>query len=88
MKPNNICPICGYPNLDEPPYDKYGDPSYEICACCGFEYGFDDHSEGYTFESYRKEWMNKGYPFKWKDDMPEGWNAKMAQEQLLNLQLN
>lgn len=40
-----ICPICGYDKLLEPPYDEYNNPSYEICPCCGFEYGFDDQDQ-------------------------------------------
>lgn len=81
-----ICPVCGYKGLDEPAYNEYGDPSYEICPCCGFEYGFDDHSEGYTFESYREKWIKEGYRFNRKENEPKDWNADKAKEQLLNLQ--
>lgn len=88
METKNTCPVCGYPHLEEPPYDEYGYPTYEICSCCGFEYGVTDDDKGYTFESYRQEWIEKGYPFFGEDDKPDGWDAKMAQEQLLNLQLN
>lgn len=31
MKKYYICPICGYENLEEPPYDEIGEPSYKIC---------------------------------------------------------
>ncbi len=52
-----ICPICGYDDLEEPPYDNDGDPSYEICSCCGFQYGFDDLDREYDFEQYRQKWV-------------------------------
>jgi len=44
------CPICGFPDLDEPPYDSDGEnPSFDICPCCGIEFGYEDcgrsHSE-------------------------------------------
>lgn len=80
------CPVCGYKGLDEPAYNEYGDPSYEICSCCGFEYGFDDHSEGYTFQSYREKWINEEYSFHNKNNMPRDWSEAKAKEQLLNLQ--
>lgn len=36
-----LCPVCGSPELDEPPYSADGEPSFNICSC-GFEFGFDD----------------------------------------------
>lgn len=56
----NICPVCGYDKLTEAPYDEDGMPSYEICDCCGFEFGFDDLSEGETYSSYREKWICNG----------------------------
>lgn len=68
------CPICGYDGLDELPYEKdtYA-PSYEICSCCRFEYGYsEDHDVdlGYivtpdemkeaAFQLYRKQWIEDG----------------------------
>lgn len=40
--------------------DEDDDPSYEICLCCGFQFGYDDCDQGYTFIEYRKEWLEKG----------------------------
>ena len=72
-----ICPVCGYDKLDEPPY-KDGYPTYEICPYCGFEYGFDDDSEGHTFDSYREKWVNEGYKFAWLESKPLDWNEELA----------
>ena len=38
----NICPVCGYNALHEPAYDRFGCASFEICPCCGIEFGYDD----------------------------------------------
>ena len=38
----NTCPVCGYDGLYEPPYNEKGSGSYEICPCCGFQFGYDD----------------------------------------------
>ena len=39
---SKICPVCGSPNLIEGSFDDFGCSTYEICPCCGFEFGFDD----------------------------------------------
>lgn len=38
----NICPVCGFDGLDFKPYDEKGFGTFEICPCCGFEFGCDD----------------------------------------------
>jgi hypothetical protein len=38
-----ICPVCGYPDLEEPAWDiNTGAPSFDICPCCGCEFGYGD----------------------------------------------
>ncbi len=86
MSSKNICPVCGYDKLTEPPYDLLGYPSYEICSCCGFEYGFDDGSEGKTFEVYRAEWISNGYPFYVVSAKPADWGDTEIQNQLKNIE--
>ena len=76
----NICPVCGF-DLNEPPY-KDGYPSYDICVCCGFEYGFDDQSEGHTFESYRANWIDTRFQFFDKKFQPANWNEAMMRIQV------
>lgn len=85
MKNNNICPVCGYKELNEPPYDQYGYPSYEICPCCGFEYGYDDSSKKYTFERYREKWIDNGFKFFRKKEEPKIWDREAVNEQLKNI---
>lgn len=77
-----ICPVCGYEGLEEEPYDCDGNPSYGICDCCGFEFGFDDLSNGKTFEKYRREWIEGGAKWFVAEKRPSGWNVK---EQLSNI---
>jgi hypothetical protein len=73
----------------QPPYSMhYGQPSYEVCACCGFEYGNDDEpgtASPVTFEQYRKEWMTDGYPWFDESKRPTGWTPD-AQLQLAGIQ--
>ena len=80
-----ICPVCGYNQLSETPYDRHGYPSYEICDCCGFEYGVTDDDQGFTFQSYRKKWIEEGCPY-FGRDRPKDWTIEKAKEQLLNIE--
>lgn len=65
-----------------PPYERwYGEPSYEVCPCCGFEAGNDDDSWGGTvralsFEEYLREWAAAGAS--WLDDSlrPKVWDLE------------
>ena len=77
-----ICPVCGYPELGERPCDVNGNPSYEICSCCGFEFGFDDSSNGVVFEDYRKRWIDEGAKWFSPKKRPVSWNLS---EQLKNV---
>ena len=65
------CPLCGYgpwvttyKSIDELRM------SYDICECCGGEFGNDDSVE------YYDQWVNEGC--KWFDEKfkPKGWDLK------------
>ena len=75
-----ICPVCGYDRLEE-----YPDLSYEICPCCGVEYGFDDFDfENLTFDTVRNKWLSEGAKWFMKKEKPKNWDLE---EQLKNLRL-
>ncbi|TDO33213.1 hypothetical protein EV643_13311 [Kribbella sp. VKM Ac-2527] len=45
--------------------DVLGEPSYEVCRNCGFEFGNDDNpgtAAPVSFEEYRGEWEAEGRP--------------------------
>lgn len=73
---DTVCPVCRYPNLYEPPYDQWGYGSYEICPCCGFEFGLDEGlAREEAFIAWREQWARAGYPwFSSVRTAPEGWN--------------
>lgn len=54
----------------------WGMGSAEVCPCCGFEYGNDDHPEfgAHTFESYFELWRKRD--FRWFDSKarPPAWD--------------
>jgi hypothetical protein len=74
-----FCPVCGFDGLKEVPYDEHGAPSYEICPCCGFEFGFEEQGDRARF---REDWLRKGAPWFCPDLKPAGWDL---QKQLAGL---
>jgi hypothetical protein len=74
-----MCPVCGYPSLDEPPRSPTsGGGSYEICPSCGFEFGVTDEDKGYTYDEWRARWIAHGMP--WNsigiEAAPERWDPR------------
>jgi hypothetical protein len=59
------CPVCFYPDMRKPA------SSYNICRCCGTEFGNDDW--GTSHAVLRKEWIAKGMPWFFRTS-PEGWS--------------
>lgn len=79
----HACPVCGYPGLDDPPRSSSGGASYEICPSCGFEFGVSDDDLGFTYEEWRKRWIDSGMPWDSADiePSPDGWDpAKQLQD--------
>jgi hypothetical protein len=73
----HVCPVCGYPYLEEPP------ERFSICPSCGTEFGNDD----FVFETsdqpkkwaeLRARWLEAGAP--WFDQgtpRPLGWDPRI-----------
>jgi hypothetical protein len=63
---------------EDPPYEfRYGQASYEICECCGFEFGNDDNpgtSSAETFEQYRRQWISDGAQWFSPEKRPANWD--------------
>lgn len=71
----NNCRVCGF-YLNNPPWGNDGEsPSYEICPCCGVEFGNED----YTIESikkYRNKWLTEGAKWFSPEKKPVNWNKE------------
>ncbi len=71
----NICPVCGYPELSEPAYDKSENPSFDICSSCHYHFGYDDTSKHISHEQWRQQWIAEGTPWRGKGKkQPLDWN--------------
>ena len=70
-----VCPVCGYDGLDDEPRPAVGGGSFEICPSCGFQFGVSDDDKGFTFEVWRKEWIDSGLKWdKGRSAPPSGWD--------------
>lgn len=79
------CPA--YQNLGPPPWPRdvkppysvhFGPASYDVCACCGFEFGFDDEPGGdvtpITIDKYLDDWIRRGCAWFTSSSRPDNWN--------------
>ncbi|RST50676.1 hypothetical protein EJI01_21390 [Variovorax sp. MHTC-1] len=66
-----MCPVCGYPDLNEAPYDSFGCATYSICPCCGTEFGYDDSEVSHSV--LREKWVNGGMKW-WSEYLPSSTN--------------
>lgn len=63
-----------------PPYSAlFGEPSYEVCPCCGFEFG-NDNAPGtaavISFEHYLAKWSMGGEYWFEEEKKPERWSLR------------
>jgi hypothetical protein len=78
----DICPVCGYPDLYEPPWSE-DEPSFEICPCCATQFGYDDacgqadpDAVRRRYQELREAWIAAGCQWFSKGRRaPPGWDA-------------
>ncbi|TMF64503.1 MAG: hypothetical protein E6I14_03380 [Chloroflexi bacterium] len=79
-RPSHVCPVCGYPDLRQPPW-RGDSGSFEICSSCGTHFGYEDAAGGDVLARparylvLREKWMAAGYPwFSPSRRPPSGWD--------------
>jgi NAD(P)-dependent dehydrogenase (short-subunit alcohol dehydrogenase family) len=74
---SHVCPVCGFPELTEPPRGLSGGGSHEICPSCGFEHGVDDDDKGRSYTSARDAWKCAGMKWAAKGrPQPKAWKPE------------
>lgn len=75
------CRVCGLKQL-EPPWGEDGlTPTFEICPCCGVEFGYEDNNVLST-RKFRKEWVANGKKWFSLNEKPPDWQFKEQIEQI------
>lgn len=73
------CRVCGYVEPDNPRWAPWGadgqDPSWDICPCCGVEFGYEDTLESAAMR-FRRLWIERGAPWRDPSLRPQGWSLE------------
>ena len=79
-----VCPICGFPELPEPPRGPNGGASFDNCPVCAFEFGYHDDDQGHTYESWRAGWVADGMPWRIPEwPQPPNWDPRAQLARLM-----
>jgi len=66
--------VCGFDGLGEAPFGPHNEPSYEVCPCCGFEFGCDGDNDPAVFATFRQRWIKQGSPWFLPHLKPKNWD--------------
>lgn len=77
-KKDYVCRICGFLQANAPWGDDGQTPSFEICDCCGAEFGYHDATIQ-AIKKYRNKWLSEGAIWLTPKEKPETW---LLEEQL------
>lgn len=82
MKMNDHnCRVCGLYFDDLPWGEDNNSPTYEICPCCGVEFGNEDYIIE-TTKQYRQKWLREGANWFEPKEKPKKWDKE---EQFKNI---
>ncbi len=75
------CRVCGL-NQGEPPWGEGGVcPTYDICNCCGTEFGYGDCSLK-AIQASRERWLLNGAYWKSPKGKPPNWSLEEQLNQI------
>jgi len=78
---NYHCRVCGLYYDDLPWGEDGATPIFEICPCCGVEFGYEDRTYE-TVKMFREKWLLAGSKWFMQKEKPLEWNLE---EQLRNI---
>ncbi len=75
------CHVCGC-LLDELPWGEDGcSPTFNICSCCGCEFGYED-CRAIGVRAHRRKWIESGGAWFLPKDRPEDWSMEEQLERI------
>lgn len=76
-----LCRVCGL-YQDEPPWSEDGKtPTFNICDCCGVEFGYED-ARPETAVEFKEIWLAKGARWFNKTTRPADWGLSVQLERI------
>ena len=68
-----LCRVCGW-QQEEPPWGEDGKtPTFNICDCCGVEFGYEDAIPE-SIAKFRSKWLNNGTHWFNERKKPKDWD--------------
>jgi len=77
------CRVCGYYSEDFPWGEDGKNPSYQICPCCGVQFGKEDCTLE-SIKAYRATWKNNGGKWFMKNEKPADWDIEQQMKNIPN----
>lgn len=78
----HYCRVCGLYQEFCPWGEDDRTPSFNICDCCGVEFGYEDATP-IAIKKYREKWMSSGSKW-WNEKVrPKNWNLIIQLKNLL-----
>jgi hypothetical protein len=75
------CRVCGL-QQDDPPWGEDGNtPSFNICDCCGIEFGYEDATI-VAIKKMREKWLSEGTVWSEPKAKPKDWTLEVQLEQI------
>ena len=75
------CRVCGLKQEYAPWGEDENNPSFNICDCCGVEFGYEDRLKK-SIQEYRTNWLNNGAKWHNLKEKPENWNLEEQLKQI------
>lgn len=75
MNNNLACRVCGHIQMDFPWGEDGKSPNYDICDCCGVEFGYGDCSLK-AIRAFRQQWLLKGSNWEYPNAKPLNWSLE------------
>lgn len=69
------CRVCGLDQGDNPWGECGQFPSFDICGCCGVQFGYEDCTE-LGMREFRQKWLENGAKWFMPKDKPEEWSLE------------
>ncbi len=77
------CRVCGLYIKDLPWGDNNDSPTYEICPCCGVEFGNEDCTLE-SIKEFRQNWIDTGAIWFAPDEKPKNWDMEEQLKEIPN----
>jgi hypothetical protein len=78
----HCCRICGLYHIDLPWGEDGITPTFNICPCCGVEFGYEDDTDREGAINIRKAWLAHGAKWLNEKRRPPDWNLEQQLRQI------